>query len=368
MTSSNIRRLILFAIFPALIFGLLGCDLLGSNSESEVVTSGVYVANAGGFGNGNSSVTIYDPTTKQTQNVPSSGAGFSSYIQSLQVTADQFYLLFGETNRVGVFEMESTEQVGQISTVRNPRYMATIENTGYVTGQEYGPDASPKLYQADLSTHELLDSVEVGGTPEGVAVRNTRVYVALGGQDGSVAIVDPSTMTVQQKLPVDCDAPRSLALDQQDELLVFCAGSTIYNENFEVVDRTDGAIRVVDVSTNEITTKIPLDTMLTSASQGQRVSYVSETDEAFAVLADQTVLRFDASTNQIADEFSASGDPIGAIAYDVGTQRVYLGRTAPSNRFSANGTVTIHNRNGAQTGSFEAGVAPTYIDFRQHQQ
>lgn len=353
-------------LLAALSLSPLGCDLLGGNTPSENVASGVYVANAGGFGNGNSSVTIYDPSTQQTQHLPASRPGFASYIQSLTVTDDRFYVLFGETNRVGVFTTDSLEQVSQISTVRNPRYMTTFEGTGYVTGQDYGSSPSPKLYQVNLSTNEIVDSVDVGGTPEDVAVRSTRVYVALGGQDGSIAVVNPNSMTVQQTLPVDCDAPRSLAFDRQEELLVFCSGSTIYNENFEVVDRTDGAIRVVNTNTTKVTTEIPLDTMLTSASQGQRVFYSSDSDEAFAVLADQTIVRFDASANEIADEFPASGDPIGAIAYDADARRLYLGRTAPSNPFSAEGTVTVHRRDGAQASSFGAGVAPTHIDFRRN--
>jgi hypothetical protein len=210
----------------------------------------------------------------------------------------------------------------------------------------------------------------VGGAPEDVHVVGEQVFVALGGQDGSVAAVDASTLTVEATLSMDCDAPRSLALDQQDELLVFCAGSTIRDQNFNVIDRTDGAIRVVDPSARSITARIPLDTMLTSVSQGQRVFYSPRTDEAFATLADQTLLRFDATQNAIASRVDVSGLPIGAIAYDALQERLYLGRGA-TDVFGASGTITVHRRTGEQVDAFDAGgggrpgIAPTTIDFRR---
>lgn len=360
------QRASLALLVASLSLTLISCDLLGGEEEEPtVVTSGVYVANAGAFMQSNSSVTVYDPSTSQPQTLPSDQPGFSSYIQSLTVASEDVYLLFGETNSVGVVDVENNQLVGEISDVRNPRYMAVDGNTGYVTGQDYSDSPSPKLYQIDRSSRQVVDSTEVGGTPEGVAVTDNGVFVALGGQDGSLAVVDPSTMDVTETVPVECDAPRSLAVDQQDELLVFCSGSTIYDENFEVADRTDGAIRVLDPATTSITARVPLDTMLTSASDGQQAYYAPGSDEAFAVLAGGDVLRFDAATNEIADRFSVSGAPIGAIGYDATEDRLYLGRPDASEPFSAEGTVTVHRRDGGQVGSFSAGIAPAHIDFRR---
>lgn len=373
----TLRRVFLLSIgISALTVSLLGCDLIGvdDSDESQAVTSGVYVANAGAFGNQNSSYTVYDPSAEETVRVPSDRpGGFASYIQSLTVHEDRVYLLFGETNSIGVFDTETNEQVDQISGVRNPRYMDVRDNTAYVTGQDYSPPIAPKLYEVDLSSNTLVDSVDVGGSPEGVLATDDQVFVALGGQDGAVAAVNASDLTVDENLSMNCDAPRSLALDQQDELLVFCAGSTIRDENFEVVDRTNGAIRVVDPSDGTITSEIPLDTMLTSASQGQRVFYAPRSDDAYAVLAGQSILRFDAAANEIVDQFDASGNPIGAIGYDAVEERLYVGRAAPD-VFGASGTLTVHRRDGAQVNTLDLGgsnrpaIAPTYLDFRRRSQ
>lgn len=368
----TLRSLLLLLFTTTLGITLAGCDLLGSEDSGspQPVTSGVYIANAGAFGNSNSSYTVYDPSTDQAQRIPSERPGFSSYIQSLTVQSDRVYVLFGESNAIGIFNASTNEQVGQISGVQNPRYMDATDETAYVTGQDYSAPISPKLYKIDLATNTIVDSVDVGGSPEGVLTTGGQVFVALGGRNGSVAVVNPVQMTVEHTLAVNCDAPRSLALDRQDELLVFCAGSTVRDENYNVVARTNGAIRVVNPSTRTVTTQIRLDTMLTSVSEGQRVFYAPRTDEAYLVLADQTILRFNATANEIVAQFDASGTPIGAVGYDAVEERLYLGRSA-TNPYGASGTVTVHRRNGEQVNTFDAGggtrpgIAPTYIDFRQ---
>ncbi len=366
-----LRRSFLLSTIAA-VFLLAGCDLLGSEDATDPapVTSGVYVANAGAFGNQNSSYTVYDPSGEETTRIPTNASGFASYIQSLTLHEDRIYLLFGETNTIGVFDAETNDRVGQISGVQNPRYMDARNQTAYVTGQDYSPPLAPKLYQVDLSSNTVVDSVEIGGTPEGVLATEDRIFVALGGQDGSVAAVTAADLSVEETFPMNCDGPRSLAMDQQDELLVFCAGVTIRDDDFNVVDRTDGAIRAVNPTDGTITAEVPLDTMLTSVSQGRRVFYTPRSDEAFAVLADQTIVRFDAASNQVAAEFDASGNPIGTLGYDALDERLYVGRAA-TDVFGASGSVTVHRRNGDQVDTFDAGgsggpgIAPTDIAFRR---
>ena len=58
-----------------------------------------------------------------------------------------------------------------------------------------------------------------------------------------------------------------------------------------------------------------------------------------------------------------SGDPINAVAYDAVGDALYVGRLDPDAPFTAEGSVTIHERNGAETGRFSAGVVPGHIAF-----
>ena len=362
----TLRRLLLLALLPTLGLSLVGCDLAGSDNDDldpSDLQSGVYVTNGGALNNQNSSYTVFDPTFRRKVEIPPNRPpGFASYIQSTTLHDGRNYLLFGGTNAIGVFNAKN-QRVTKIKDMVNPRYMDVTGQTGYVTGQDFFSPSNSKLYEVDLSTNSLVDSVTVGGAPEGVLATADQVFVALGGEDGSVAAVNPSDLSVEQNIPVKCDGPRSLALDQQNELLVFCAGSAIRDADYNVINRTDGAIQILDPDTRTLGPKIPLDTTLASATLGKRVSYAPESDEAFAVLSGQTVIRFDASTNQIVDRFDVPGNPIGTIGYSPSRDRLYVGRTA-SDTFGANGSVTVHTLDGRQTNEFTVGIAPIDIDFR----
>ena len=125
---------------------------------------------------------------------------------------------------------------------------------------------------------------------------------------------------------------------------------------------TNGAIRVLDAATGQIIEWIDLDVQIASASLGQSVFYAPAAEEAYATLADTTVLRFNTATNGVDVRLGPfEGDPIGAVGYDVRGERLYLGRFAG---YATPADVTVHDRDGAEIGRFPAGIAPTFVDFR----
>ncbi len=355
MRSRVFLPLLLAVLLPVT---LVGCDLLGSDDSGSATASGVYVANGGGFGNQNASLTLYDPETDATQTLPSDGSGFASYIQSLTLSNDRLFVVFGETGTVDRYSPETGTQSGQISGIPNPRYLATDGNTAYITSQDYGPDPSD-LDVVDLSTNTVVDSVNVSGTPEDVAVADGRVVVALGGFNAgsSVALVSPSDLSVET-LDVGCTGPRSLIADAEDEVHVFCTG----RPPSENADGVPGEVVTVDPSAGSVTGSVELSTQIASQSLAQYVSYSAAADEAHAILATGDLLRFDTATNSVADRVDVSGAPVGAVAYSPSTERLFVGRLAASgNPFSTPGTVTIHERDGTALDTLAAGVAPSHI-------
>jgi hypothetical protein len=349
-----------FALLLAVLLPitLVGCDLLGSDDSGSATATGVYVANGGGFGNQNSSLTIYDPETGASQTLPSNGSGFSSYIQSLTLSGDQLFVVFGETGTVDIYAPDTGSQSGQISGIPNPRYVATSDESAYITSQDYGPDPSD-LDVVDRSTNTVVDSVNVTGTPEDVAVADGRVVVALGGFNAgsSVALVSPSDLSVET-LDVGCTGPRSLVTDAENEVHVFCTGRAP-SENSEGVP---GEVVTIDPSESSVMSSAELSTQIASRSLAQYVSYSAAAEEAHAILASGELLRFDTADNSVAGRIDVSGAPVGAVAYSPSSERLFVGRLAASgNPFSTPGTVTIHERDGTPLDTLAAGVAPSHI-------
>ena len=354
---------VLWTLLAAFALLAAGCDLEGENDDgAEAVTTGVYVANAGLFQGNTGSYTVYDPQRATAEQVDLSTYG--SYVQSLLVADSLVYVLMGETGAIEVFSAATNERVGRIEGIPNPRYMALAgADKAYVTSQDYSGNPA-RVAVVDLGSNTVAETIEVGGTPESVAVAEGRAYVALGGFGGSgeVAVLDVATDAVVQTLDAECDGARQVVVDEQDEVVVFCTGATQYDADFNVIGTTNGAIRVLDGATGQVIERVDLDARITSASSGQSVFYAPAAEEAYATLSDTTVLRFNTATNQTDVRLGPfEGNPLGAVGYDVRSERLYLGRFTG---YTTPADVTVHDRDGAEVGRFPAGVAPTSVDFR----
>ena len=352
MSGSNKLFLIALIVLPVLA---TGCDTLGSEDE-DPVAGAVYVANQGNFTDGNGSVTAYDPATEEASHNIYGLSGTT--VQSLTLHEGRVYVIANSGGYVNVYDAESNEQIAQMQTP-NPRYMAVAsDEKAYVTNQLYG--RSSMVSVIDLSTHTVVDSVEVGGSPDGITVAGDRAYVALGtfGASSKLAVIDTDTDAVIDTLDAECDSPRSLFTDAQEEVWVVCTGVTTYGEDGSVTGRTDGAVRVVDGATGEVVKRFAVDGRLGAASLGHDVYYAPGEEEAYVIKGESRLLRFDTEANVQADELAMGGAPIGAVAYDAERGHIYVGHV-PS--FTDDGTVSIHQRDGAQVGSFPAGKIPTYI-------
>lgn len=350
-------------VLTLLLFLATGCDLLG-NEDEEIVTSGVYVTNQGVFGSGSGSITIFDPVTGATS-TPETFRGHGAIYQSAEFFGGRLYATANNGDRVHVYDIGTNTLIDSIR-VRLPRYMALI-NPGkmYVTSQTFYYGSPSFVTIVDPRTLEAIDTVEVGGNAEQIALVGDRAYVTTGAFDitKSVVVIDTKTDRVVQTVDLECDAPRYVQADSDGDVFVVCTGTTLYDENFNPVGRTNGAIVVLDGKTGTVTDRIDVDAQLGTGGVGQDAYYASEVSELYVIKEGNRVLRIDTKTNRLVAEIGPiSGGDLGAVAYDGLRDHLYLSHI-PS--YADPGTVTLHDRNGAQVGQFTVGVAPVYITFRR---
>jgi DNA-binding beta-propeller fold protein YncE len=203
---------------------------------------------------------------------------------------------------------------------------------------------------------------QIGGNPDGVAVVGGRVYVANYdfGAGRTVTVLNAETLTEVERIEVGCDAPRFLFVDAQDEVVVVCTGET----DFETNETTNGAVVVLDGASGDVVTRVELPTPVGTASVGQDAQYAAGAEEVHIVHdADRTIYRFDTASNALTSTLDVGGEQINAVAYDAVGGVLYVGRLDPDAPFTAEGTVTIHDRDGTETGRFDAGVVPSHIAF-----
>ncbi len=205
----------------------------------------------------------------------------------------------------------------------------------------------------------------MGQNPEDIAIVAGRAYVANHGFGAgtTVSVIDIASDASIETLDVACDGPRTLEVDDDEELWVFCTGNTVYNDDFtEIIDQTNGQVVILDGASGDEVARIELDARLGAASGGQDAFYDPSTRQAFAVQGD-AILLFDTRTNAALDPIGIAGDEaIGAVGYEAAGDEIYLGRITG---FTTAGFVSIHDRSGMETGRFTAGVVPASIAFLQ---
>ena len=350
------------ALISAVCLLVTGCDVEGiGNGGDPPSGSTVMVANQGNFGDGNGSVSVYDPDTDQVQ--ASAITDLGSIVQSLAIANGRLYVMSNSGNRIDVFDAGTLERVAQIADVTSPRYMLVTGNKGYVTNL-FGDEATfsgGKVTVVDLSTNTKSAEIMVGDNPEGLALVGDRLYVANNGfgSGRTLSVIDTDDDAVVDTVDVECDGPRFLTADSDGDVFVFCTGRTIYDDEFNVIGETDGAVRILEGATGRILERIAVEGRMGTVGPGQDAFYARDANVILAIRDESTLLLFDTGLNRQTGRIGPiPGDPIGAVAYDHVEGTIYLGRSAG---FTAAGKVTIHLGDGSQVGEFAAGVVPTYI-------
>jgi len=341
----------------ALLLVLAGCDLLSNTDARPDPVTGVFVVNQGNFSDGNGTISTYDPRSGSLRLNAATNLG--SILQSATLRDGQLYVTANTGNRVDVFDATSMQRTAQISNLGSVRYLAFSGNRMFIT----------RLFSSDvavvnLDSRSIERTIPVGQNAEGVVVVGNQVVVANSnfgnGTTLTFALVDGSGTPAT--VNADCEGPRLMAVDRENEIWVFCTGATVYNATFtEIVRQSNGAVRVFNAASRQIVARFDLDVQLGASGPGQDVYYSDDAQEVYAVLRDRRILRFNTRTNQASGVIGpVEGPAIGAIAYDAAAEYLYLGRVTG---FATAGYVTVHARNGMEVNRFTAGIAPTALLF-----
>lgn len=338
---------------------LFSALLFTSPAIAQITTTYAYVGNQGNFSDGNGSITLYETGSANT--TPDAIPNLNTLVQNIFLHNNKGYIMANTSNRIDVVDLTSNTRISQIINVPSPRYMAfESDQKAYVSNL-----FSESVTIINLDDNCPEDTIGVGPNPEDIAVVAGRAYVANHGFGAgtTLSVIDIATDSLIETIDVACEGPRALEVDHDEELWVFCTGNTVYNDDFtEIIAETNGQVVILDGATGSEIERIELEAQLGAASGGQDAFYDLTTREAYAVQGNN-ILVFDTRSNTQLEPIDIPGDEaIGAVAYEAGTDQLYLGRITG---FTTAGFVSIHDRNGAETTRFTAGVAPASIALLQ---
>lgn len=338
---------------------LLSTCFAVSSASAQIETTYVYVGNQGNFSDANGSITLYN--TDSAEVTPDAIPNLNSLVQNIFLQHDRGYIMANTSNRIDVVDLGTNTRISQIINVPSPRYMAFADDQKAYVSNLF----SETVTVINLDDNCPEDTIGVGQNPEDIAIVAGRAYVANHGFGAgtTLSVIDIATDNLLETIDVACDGPRTLEVDYDEELWVFCTGNTGYNDDFsEIISETNGQVVILDGATGAEMHRIMLDAQIGAASGGQDVFYDLTTREAY-VIQGNNILVFDTRTNTQLDSIAIPGDEaIGAVTYDAGSDAFYLGRITG---FTTAGFVSIHDRTGTETARFTTGVAPASIALLQ---
>ena len=341
------------------------CD---DNNDFEDVklSTGVYVLNAGKFGNNNSTITYYD---------------FASGFATTDVFAQKNGRILGDTGedilQYGAKIYISVYNSGLIEVV-DPTTLTSIKTISLKDSQNNTLNprslncANGKIYivlyngfvaQMDTTTYTIEKTVAVGPNPDRSVIANNKLYIANTGgmatvMDSTVSVVNLSSFAEEKRITVNLNPSGDLVSDSQGDVYVSSMGDYYTNlGKFQRIEAGTGKVTDIDLKINDKSIIVRGMDVYNDKAYIYSFSYDSNwqaTNKAITV--------YDLKNEKIITEnlISSTIDKTPyAIAVDPGNGDIYLGVTD----YKTTGKIYCFNNNGTQKYTFECGLNPAQFLF-----
>jgi len=226
------------------LFGLVALsackkDKMPAIDPTPKSTLGVYVLCEGAFGqSNNSSITYYDIASKAVDKnyfKTKNGIDLGTDANDLKQYGSKLYCVVTGSNStandayVEVISISTGKSIKRIpfsngTSDFHPRYIAFSKNKAYVSSY------NGTISKIDTAALTIESSLKVGGALEGIAIVDSKLYVAnsnhpfhVDPNNSSVSVVDLNTFTKKTDIPVSFN-PTKLVAAPNGELFVITGG------------------------------------------------------------------------------------------------------------------------------------------------
>jgi len=233
---------------------------------SELV-KGAYVVNSGFFSNDAASITKYDydanEITEYYDQLQNEGNVMTSAPQSVYVLGDKLFVAGNEPDRVLVYNPLWVGQDTITTNIIKPRYFAVDGDNLYVScwgGNVWSDQSVSYLVKYNMVTG-TSEKISLPGGPEGMAVANGKLYVALS-YSKKIAVMNLSTKAISY---IETSAvSNSMVKDANGNIYVALISS--YSS-----PTTETGLGFINTQT-DVLTRYPLDAVSSSSSSILAVS------------------------------------------------------------------------------------------------
>jgi YVTN family beta-propeller protein len=332
----------------ALVTVLASCNKDKNNPTPETPTAeraGVYILNQGGIGKNNSTLTYYNYSTlaltpdiftvANTNKLGDTG-------NDLGIYGSKMYIIVNYSGLITVANAKNAKFIKQI-TLNQPRSVVFYNGKAFVTS--YNNTVSV----IDTASLNITKTINVGSSPEQMAISNGKLYVAnSGGLDypvlgTTVSVIDLATLTETKKITVNTD-PVSITADAYDNVYVLSLG--------DFTPAIPAGLTIINAKTDVVKSS-------PAVSLGYNIPVYAQGDFVYYPTADNKIAVYNAKTQASASaNFITDGTVITtpyAISGDPLTGEIFV---TDAKDYASNGTLTAFDKTGKKEYTIVTGISP----------
>ncbi|MEE9441361.1 MAG: hypothetical protein V3V99_01685 [candidate division Zixibacteria bacterium] len=291
-------------------------------------------------------------TGQVTNNIIAIGTDIYSFPNQIIIRDTLAYVVLSGTSEIQIINLNNETTVGwiELPEYSNPFWMAFFDDQYlYVTLM-----VNNSVAKVDVTTGEIVITVEVGQSPEGIIIYNDRAYIAVTGYDfdtytwgqGRVVVYDCLADTVMNDYEILTGTnPQFLAVDMQGIIHCICTGDYWMNR---------GAVYRIDPASNSIIDSKELggDPSLLAVG-ADNIAYIS----AGGWTDDGEVYSYNCET------FEIYHDANNPIYVDSGSMGIVAFQDTTSFACTFGDRIFRINSEGQIINTYNVGDGPVHIDF-----
>lgn len=343
--------------FISLMLLFAGCKEESPNGEDPVPqVSAVYVINEGPFGNGTGTISRFDRNTGKVDHdlfEAVNGRPLGNIVQSMLFFDDigTGYIVVNNANKVECVDSKM-QSLGTLEGVSLPRYLASPDHPrGYLTSWDNA------IYEVDLSSLEVLDTIPAGTGPELILFAGYHGWVLNKGgltTDSTVTVFDYRDNTVVKTLTL-APKPTGIVLDKEGFLWILCHGEG-WN-GWPAPGDTPGKLFKLDNNGLNLVKEFSFPD---NVNHPERLA-INDSGDVLYFITPQGLFQMDINALEIPSvPLVARNATSFGLGYDPADDIIYLAN--PSD-YQQNGYVIRYTVEGALVDSFMVGIIPSGFCF-----
>lgn len=231
------------------LFNFTSCTMVENEIEEEEgeFAHGTFISNEGAWGASNASVSFISDEGELKNNIfkTANGRVLGDVLQSITFEGANAFLVLNTSNKVEVVTVNDFKEVGVVTDLDAPRYIAFGDKKVYVT--QWGGTGSVAV--VNLATLTKEKEIEVGAGPEGIVYVNNEIWVANSGgwgTDNTISVIDDVTQELSSTITLSGDDPKNFVVDAEGDVWVLCSGHVTYNPDYSIAGETPSMLIEID--------------------------------------------------------------------------------------------------------------------------